>query len=284
MTPRCFVTLSAVVTALRLDLAFKLAAKFGYDGVEVMPTRLTSVHSVVRAQKKYNTWATSVHGPFWTRKKVWNLLIHGDVSRKLEAIVFGCLLLGSFESNPARKIARSLGIPIVLHPGVIFELEHQRKLGLLKGLKVWVENDDLVGFGVEVAKRAYDLLEKAGIEVRLVCDIEHLAKEFWNECENFLDLLNRVIANTNGRRIAQFHICDLDPGAKDIKGGGHKRFGEGKLPIQEILSRVRALRPEARVVVEVSKESMYKKPWLSREDRGWAEETARESIATIRQI
>jgi sugar phosphate isomerase/epimerase len=158
---------------------------------------------------------------------------------------------GTFEASPAFKIADERNMWYVTHAGVIAELEQTNDLWRFHGRKVRVENGDNFAYpgapngreGLDAAIWAYDLLGTFGAEVQITYDIEHALKEAiydgrWKPSnEGILDpskVIKADIERIGDRVIGEMHICDFEPSGTDIKGGGHRAAGKGRLDFDKV--------------------------------------------------
>lgn|GEM_PF-6018980 len=149
--------LSSASTAMNLTLAFALAKRFGYEGVEILPHRFVTSEGVRALEEKWDIKATSVHLPWWTWRGAWYWLgwrstartfrqewrgvggnsITGYMTATLVALLTDLfihkiqtltwlLIMGPLGDgpldNPGLKLARELDLPVVVHPGPILEL------------------------------------------------------------------------------------------------------------------------------------------------------------------
>lgn len=291
MTPK--IVLSAVTCGGRNELASKLAHRHELYGFEGFLGCRASANSLRECERRGGGVATSLHGPWWARNGRQYWLESGTRTQQLETRVWNAIL-GPIEENPTLAIARELNIPVVLHGGVVFELENLGKLNLLEGIHVRVENNDAPFSlftpdnqdGFFVCMRAAKLLERNGIEASICLDIEHLAKtRGWNSGEDFIRNVlfpSLALIVSDNLPISAFHLCDYMPGGADVKGGGHRPFGEGDLPIQSIISYLRERFPQAEMVIEIAGSAMQ---YLALNVLGAGESRAkrvvRESVAFI---
>lgn len=148
----CYKVLSSASTAMNLVLAFALAKKFGYQGVEVLPHRFVTAERLRRLEKKYGVIVTAIHLPWWTWRGAWywlswrstkhtvkqewkksgksarstmKALLYDLAINKLQTLtwllIMGPLGEGPFD-NPGIDLAYKLRVPVVVHPGPILEL------------------------------------------------------------------------------------------------------------------------------------------------------------------
>ena len=306
--------LSSASTAMNVLLAFALARRLRYDGVEILPHRFVTADGLRGLEKKHGIPVTAIHLPWWTwrgalywmgPRSTWRVLrmawqqAHGfgllaatlrallqDVLlNKLQTLTW-LLIMGPLGEgwlcNPGLRIARELGVPVVVHPGPILELvqpplggwpadPEERKdwaewvreqLSIFDTIaEVRVENNDAPfhpdsnsGEGIDQTLFCLGLLKMAGHETSLVLDWEHLAKEvgFWGAREierKLFPVLRRLPRGS----VAETHICGYDPRAGGVKAGGHLPLGQGQFPIWRniyLLQGSGACAPILDVVVE----------------------------------
>jgi len=261
MAPK--IVVSAATCGGHNGLASKLVHDYELYGFEGFLGRRASANSLRECERRGGGVATSLHGPWWARNGRQYWLDNGTRGQKVETSVWNALL-GPIEENPTLAVARKLNIPVVLHGGVIFELENLGKLGLLEGIHVRVENNDAPfslytpdNFdGLFACMRAVKLLGRHGIEASVCLDIEHLAKtRGWESGDDFIrDVLYQSLALivSDNTPISAFHLCDYAPSGAGIKGGGHCPFGAGKLPIEGIISCLWGRFPHAEMVIEIA--------------------------------
>lgn len=144
--------LSSASTAMNLVLAFALARRFGYSGVEVLPHRFTTAQGLRRLEDKYGVPVTAIHLPWWTwrgalywmsPRSTWRTLqqewkrsgkgikstvkalLYDAFINKLQTITW-LLIMGPLGDgpldNPGLRLAHELDLPVVVHPGPILEL------------------------------------------------------------------------------------------------------------------------------------------------------------------
>ena len=246
--------LSSNSCGLNIPLTFRVAKEIGYSGVEIIPLRNTTVRGIERLVDKYNLPVLSVHGPWWT-EVIQNLTIaEGSRHERLEAL-FWRQKIGAFESNNAAKIAEALNVPMILHPGLVFEIFEQGLESAIENVEIRVENDDSAFHpftpdktnGLRAAIAAYDTFGLSG----LVLDLEHLAKyERYNGApQDFISGLNRAISAIGDRNLAEIHICDYQPG---VKGGGHLAMGKGRLPLGTSVNRLVEVNANLQFTIEAA--------------------------------
>jgi sugar phosphate isomerase/epimerase len=214
--------------------AFELAARFGYDGVEVMVTAdpVSQDAEVLRRLADYHgVGVKAVHAPcllitqrVWGREPWAKLVKAADVAERLGASV------------------------VVVHPPFLWQREYAREFeaGLAR-----LQTQTPVKFAVE---NLYPLRAR-GAEVAAYAP-------HWNplelDCDHVtLDLSHTAVSNSDalqmaadlGPRLAHVHLADgTKPGLPDA----HLVPGRGSQPCAELLERLHGMRYHGMVVVEIS--------------------------------
>ena len=225
---------TASVFPERTTDAFELAARFGYDGVEVMVTAdpVSQDPEVLRRLADYHgIGVKAVHAPcllitqrVWGREPWAKLVKSADVAERLGASV------------------------VVVHPPFLWQREYAREFeaGLARlqtrtPVKFAVENlYPLRARGAEVAAYAphWNPLELDCDHVTL--DLSHTAVSSSDALQMAADL---------GPRLAHVHLADgTKPGLPDE----HLVPGRGGQPCAELLERLHGMRYRGMVVVEIS--------------------------------
>lgn len=253
--------LSSVACGGNLELTFRVARECGYEGVELLVPRGTTADELNRLRDKWGVRVRSIHGAPWTKIGLQHEL--DNPARRLKAKILN-RYFGPLEENPGIAIARELRIPIILHAGAVLELEHMEKLITLHGSRVRVENCDVLLAipgrekqfdGMLVADKAFELLSNANIRASICLDVEHMACELaacgtWSgvlypEFAVNLDMKHHIQGwiNSHTESVQSIHLCDWH-----FDGRGHLRYGEGMLPLKEIIKLLRMFDAERAVI------------------------------------
>jgi sugar phosphate isomerase/epimerase len=225
---------TASVFPERTTDAFELAARFGYDGVEVMVTAdpvSQDADVLLRLADYHGVGVKAVHAPcllitqrVWGREPWAKLHKAADVAERLGASV------------------------VVVHPPFLWQREYAREFetGLAR-----LQTQTPVKFAVE---NLYPLRPR-GAEVAAYAP-------HWNplelDCDHVtLDLSHTAVSNSDalqmaadlGPRLAHVHLADgTKPGLPDE----HLVPGRGSQPCAELLERLHGMRYGGMVVVEIS--------------------------------
>ena len=230
---------TASVFPERTTDGFELAARLGYDGVEVMVTAdpVSQDADVLRRLADYHgIGVMAIHAPcllitqrVWGREPWAKLVKAADVAERLGASV------------------------VVLHPPFLWQREYAREFesGLAR-----IQADTPVKFAVE---NLYPLRAR-GTDQGLVGVAAYAPH--WNplelDCDHVtLDLSHTAVSNSDalemagdlGGRLAHVHLADgTRPGLPDE----HLVPGRGGQPCAELLERLHGMRYQGMVVVEIS--------------------------------
>jgi sugar phosphate isomerase/epimerase len=213
--------------------AFELAARLGYDGVEVM-VGLDAVSQDVDAlgalAKHYDIPVMAVHAPclFWTQR-VWS----PDPWERLDRSLQAALHLGANT--------------VVVHPPFRWQRDYARRfvhgvaeLGTRSNVKIAVENMypwRAAGREMPAYAPTWDPVDQPYDAVTL--DLSHTAVSG----ADALDMADRL-----GDRLAHLHLADGTGSPRDE----HLLPGRGQQPCSEVLELLAARAFTGTVVVEVS--------------------------------
>lgn len=173
-------------------------------------------------------------------------------------------VLGGIEdpANPTLALARKYKIPVVVHAGVILELE---AMGLdpgelFAGVHVRVENNDepckwndgkadgvlLAGTIAKKLRRTY------AVDAGITLDLEHLAIEigWFGSLGQYMKALRSAVDEDASWPLESVHVCDYDPMRPGFKAGKHLVPGEGILPLEQALRYLVRKFPDVELVLE----------------------------------
>jgi len=213
--------------------AFEIAARLGYDGVELMPLSdpaSQDVDAVRRLSDEYGVPVLSVHSPcLLATQRVWST----NPWRKLVT---------------ARKVAEALGAStVVVHPPFRWQREYSRRF--VEGIDRMADHTD-VAFAVENmfpwrARSKEVAAYLPGWDPRdedypaVTLDLSHTAVSGTDAMEMARDL---------GDRLTHVHLADGSGSARDE----HLVPGRGNQPCAELLAALAAGGFDGTVVLEVS--------------------------------
>jgi sugar phosphate isomerase/epimerase len=233
MRPRIIFSTSSVFPDT--DLGFRLAAEFGYDGVELMVNherRSQSPETVRDLIQRYQVPVTAVHVP--------------------------CLVLTQpvWGWDPGTKLRRSVEMAkaveaktVVVHPPFRWQREFADNFRDLV-LELHESHED----GIEVAVENMYSIEKFGRKIEpylchedpslpdfpaLCLDTSHAAAARWNP----LDLYEQMRG-----RVRHIHLSD----STSTRGDEHLPPGMGTLPLRELADRLREDAFTGDIVLEVA--------------------------------
>lgn len=220
------------------EQAFALAARLGFDGIEVMVTRdrRTQDGDVLNTySERYGMPVLSIHAPVLVFTQfVWGL----DPVVKLER---------------SAQLAQAVGAPtVVVHPPFRWQGRYAthfttivREISNRTGVDLAVENM----FPLNVAGRRRVVYSPGWDPVTIDCDsatldFSHAALAGQNSAE---------IARRLGDRLRHLHLCD---GSKSVYEGGvfdeHLPPGDGRQPVSEVLEYLAHRDWHGSVVAEVA--------------------------------
>jgi len=233
MAPRIVFSTSSVFP--NTELGFRLAAEFGYDGVELMVNherRSQNVESVLDLVQAHQVPVTAVHVPCLViTQPVWGW----DPETKLRKSV-----------EMARAVEAST---VVVHPPFRWQREFAEGFR-----KLVLELHERHEGGIEVAVENMYSVEKFGRKVEpylcnddpamsdfpaLCLDTSHAAASRWDP----LDLYEKMRG-----RVRHLHLSD----STSTRGDEHLPPGMGTLPLQELADRMIADDFDGDVVLEVA--------------------------------
>jgi sugar phosphate isomerase/epimerase len=215
--------------------AFELAAKLGYDGVEVMvwtdPTS-QDPYALLRLSQHYQVPILAIHAPcLIITQRVWTT----DPWVKLEKAQFAAELLGAQT--------------VVVHPPFRWQRDYARgfqeginRMALETDVRFAVENMfplRLRGREVSAYQPSWDVAADGEPYRHYTLDLSHSAVSQ----SDALGMLNLM-----GDRLAHLHIADGTGLTKDE----HLIPGRGNQPCVEVLERVAGRGFEGHVIVEVN--------------------------------
>ncbi|PIP21528.1 MAG: hypothetical protein COX39_02285 [Candidatus Nealsonbacteria bacterium CG23_combo_of_CG06-09_8_20_14_all_40_13] len=248
--------------------SFFLAADLNYDGLEICPKAKTTYQLLARLSHRFNIPVCSFHVPWWTSYGYQWWMVSGNKEEKRETKIWK-RVLGVVENSPVFNLARRFGVPIIIHPGVVYELKELGRLELLKGLEIRLEMNTIKhpltphgDDGLQAVIDASQMLKSANFLVKGVIDCEHLALEFgWRGKGDFIqNILQPTIKKIReaGIEVAEAHICDYDPKVKSLKRGGHLVPGTGSMQLIDTIPYLLSEFPNLDLTVEVA-------PWSIKE-------------------
>jgi sugar phosphate isomerase/epimerase len=215
--------------------AFELAAKLGYDGVEVMvwtdPTS-QDPYALLRLSQHYQVPILAIHAPcLIITQRVWTT----DPWIKLEKAQFAAELLGAQT--------------VVVHPPFRWQRDYARGFG--QGIAQMANETD-VRFAVE---NMFPLRVR-GREVSAYQPTWDVAADIEPYSDYTLDLSHSAVSQSDalamlesmGDRLSHLHIADGTGLARDE----HLIPGRGSQPCAEVLERVAARGFHGHVIVEVN--------------------------------
>lgn len=161
-----------------------------------------------------------LHGAWWSRLG----RSHQAKEHPLKWPIFE-VMIGSWEDNPASRLATQYGAPLVMHHGVLRELLAQGKtieqMGLPAIVEVENENYQTYPWGSTAKFSTYnscmETITRArseGPKCSHVLDIGHLAETDWDpKAEVFDALLERVLCRMRegGIVVSSAHLSEYDP-------------------------------------------------------------------------
>ena len=214
--------------------AFELAARFGYDGVEVMVTAdpISQDAEVLYRLADYHAIPVmAVHAPcllitqrVWGREPWAKLVKAASVAERLGASV------------------------VVVHPPFLWQREYAREFesGLAR-----IQAETPVKFAVEnlypLRARGTEVTAYAPHWNPLELDCDHVTLDLSHTAVSGSDALE--MAEDLGRRLAHVHLADgTRPGLPDE----HLVPGRGSQPCAELLERLHGMKYHGMVVVEIS--------------------------------
>lgn len=248
----------------RLDVAFRLAAAAGYDGIEIMVTRereTQSADAIRRLSDRYGLPVISVHAPV--------LLFSSHV----------------FGRDPRAKLERSVALAVeldartvVVHPPYRWQRrfvdEFQptvRRLAAESGRTLAIENM----FPVQVSGHSRDAYAPHWNPGEL--DVDALTLDFSHAAVSGVPA--SVLAAQWGPRLRHVHLCDGGAAAPRPLFDEHLVPGRGSQPVAEVLRSLAASGFDGDVVAEINSRA------CGRDEArrlGWLRETldfAREHLA-----
>ena len=235
VTPRCLVALStASVFPDRVPDAFELAARLGYDGVEILvtPDAVSQDVDVLRRLVEYHGIPVlAIHAPnLLVTQRVWGREPWGKLVK-------------------AKQVAEDLGARvIVVHPPFRWQREYAKDFPA--GLARLEEDSDVV-FGVE---NMYPL-RAGGAEVApysphwnpVPLDYPHVTLDVSHAAVSGSDSLE--MANELGGRLTHLHLAD---GTGALNRDEHLIPGHGTQPCAALLRRLASNGYTGTVVLEVN--------------------------------